>query len=151
MIYRMGAAMMSLLGLFLSAYLYLYKIGRIGTLACGSGGCETVQQSVWSRIGGIEVSLIGILGYAALLTVGLIGLQPRLAGRRWPALLLTGLAGIGVLFTVYLTSLELFVIHAICRWCIGSAVVILGVLAASLLDLRQATASASVAIRDRRS
>jgi uncharacterized membrane protein len=149
MIYRMGAAMMSLLGLFLSAYLYLYKIGRIGTLACGSGGCETVQQSVWSRIGGIEVSLIGILGYAALLTVGLIGLQPRLAGRRWPALLLTGLAGIGVLFTLYLTSLELFVIHAICRWCVGSAVVILGVLAASLLDLRQA--SASVAIRDRRS
>jgi uncharacterized membrane protein len=153
MIYRMGAAMMSLLGLFLSAYLYLYKIGRIGTLACGSGGCETVQQSVWSRFGGIEVSLIGMLGYATLLAVGLIGLQPRLAGRRWPALLLTGLAGGGVLFTAYLTSLELFVIHAICRWCVGSAVIIVGVLTASLLDLRQATVSASglEAIRDRRS
>ena len=45
MIYRMGAALMSLLGLFVSAYLCLYKIGRIGTLACGTGGCETVQLS----------------------------------------------------------------------------------------------------------
>ena len=137
MIYRMGAAMMSLLGLFVSAYLYLYKIGRIGTLACGSGGCETVQQSAWSRVAGIEVSLIGILGYAALLGVGLLGLQPRLAGRRWPAVLLTVLASGGVVFTGYLTYLELFVIHAVCRWCVGSAVIIASILVASLLDLRQ--------------
>ena len=57
MIYRMGAAMMSLLGLFVSAYLYLYKIGRIGTLACGSGSCETVQLSPWSRVAGVEVRM----------------------------------------------------------------------------------------------
>ena len=137
MIYRMGAAMMSLLGLFVSAYLYLYKIGRIGTLACGSGSCETVQQSSWSRFAGVEVSLIGILGYATLLAVGLIALQPRLAGRRWPAVLLTVLAGTGVLFTGYLTYLELFVIHAVCRWCVGSAAIIVSILIASLLDLRQ--------------
>ena len=137
MIYRMGAAMLSLLGLFVSAYLYLYKIGRIGTLACGSGGCETVQQSPWSRVAGVEVSLIGILGYATLLAVGLIALQPRRAGRRWPAVLLTVLAGTGVLFTGYLTYLELFVIHAVCRWCVGSAAIIVSILIASLLDLRQ--------------
>jgi uncharacterized membrane protein len=137
MIYRMGAAMMSLLGLFVSAYLYLYKIGRIGTLACGSGSCETVQLSPWSRFAGVEVSLIGVLGYAGLLLVGLVALQPRLADRRWPALLLTVLAAIGVLFTGYLTYLELFVIHAICRWCVGSAAIIVSVLIASLLDLRQ--------------
>ena len=65
MIYRMGAALMSLLGLFVSAYLYLYKIGRIGTLACGSGGCETVQTSPWSRFLGVDVALIGLIGYAA--------------------------------------------------------------------------------------
>ena len=59
MIYRMGAALTSLLGLFVSAYLYLYKIGRIGTLACGSGGCETVQSSSWSRFLGVDVALIG--------------------------------------------------------------------------------------------
>ena len=64
MIYRMSAALLSLAGLFISAYLYLYQIGRIGSLACGTGGCETVQLSSWSRFAGLEVSLIGVLGYA---------------------------------------------------------------------------------------
>jgi uncharacterized membrane protein len=96
-----------------------------------------VQQSAWSRVAGIEVSLIGILGYAALLGVGLLGLQTRLAGRRWPAVLLTVLASGGVVFTGYLTYLELFVIHAVCRWCVGSAVIISSILVVSLLDLRQ--------------
>jgi uncharacterized membrane protein len=137
MIYRMSAAVLSLLGLFLSAYLYLYKIGRVGMLACGAGECETVQQSAWSRFAGLEVSLIGFAGYAALLAVSLAGLQPPLATRRWPATLLSVLAGLGVLFTIYLTYLELFVIHAICRWCVGSAVIIVAILVVAVLDRRR--------------
>src|SRR4051795_4599484 len=106
MIFRMTAALLSLAGLFVSAYLYLYKIGRIGTLACDTGGCETVQLSSWSRFGGLEVSLIGLLGYAGLLAVSLASLQPALADRRQPAAALAILAGIGVIFTAYLTYLE---------------------------------------------
>jgi uncharacterized membrane protein len=137
MIYRMGAALMSLVGVFVSAYLYLYKIGRIGTLACGAGGCETVQASAWSRFAGVEVALIGVVGYALLVGVALVGLRPAQAARRWPAQLLAALAGGGVLFTAYLTYLELFVIHAICRWCVGSAVIIVGLFALGLLELRR--------------
>jgi uncharacterized membrane protein len=137
MIYRMSAALLSLVGLFISAYLYLYKLGRIGGLACGTGGCETVQLSPWSRVAGVEVALIGVLGYAGLLGLSLAALRPGLAGRRWPAALLAGLAGIGVLFTGYLTYLELFVIHAICRWCVASGFVILAIFAVALLDLRR--------------
>lgn len=137
MIYRMTAALLSLIGLFVSAYLYLYKIGRIGTLACGAGDCDTVQQSVWSRFGGVEVALIGVLGYAGLLLVSLAALQPGLSAQRWPATLLLSLAGIGVAFTVYLTYLELFVIHAICRWCVGSAVIILAIFITALLEQRR--------------
>jgi len=137
MIYRMSAALLSLAGLFISAYLYLYKIGKIGSLACGTGGCETVQLSPWSRIAGVDVALIGVLGYAGLLVLTLAALQPGLAGRHWPATLLAGLAGVGVLFTVYLTYLELFVIHAICRWCVASGFVILAILIVALLDLRR--------------
>jgi uncharacterized membrane protein len=133
---RMGAALLSLLGLFVSAYLYLYKIGRIGTLACGTGACETVQASAWSRFAGVEVALIGMVGYAALLLVSLASLQPALATRRWPSTLLAALAGAGVAFTVYLTYIELFVLHAICRWCVGSATIIVAVFAVALLDLR---------------
>lgn len=137
MIYRMSAALLSLAGLFISAYLYLYKLGKIGSLACGTGGCETVQLSPWSRIAGVDVALIGVLGYAGLLGLTLASLQPGLAGRRWPATLLSGLAGIGVLFTGYLTYLEFFVIHAICRWCVASAFVILAIFIVALLDLRR--------------
>lgn len=137
MIYRMSAALLSLLGLFLSAYLYLYKIGRIGTLACGTAGCEAVQQSSWSRFAGIEVSLIGLAGYASLLAVSLAALRPGLAAQRWPAMLLATLAGIGVAFTAYLTYLELFVIHALCRWCLASAAIIATILMVTLLDIRR--------------
>jgi len=137
MIYRMGAALTSLLGLFVSAYLYLYKIGRIGTLACGSGDCETVQTSPWSRFLGVDVALIGLLGYAVLLVVALLALRSSQVERRPPALLLTGLAAGGVLFTAYLTYLELFVLHAICRWCVGSAAIIVTILVLGLLELRR--------------
>jgi uncharacterized membrane protein len=137
MIHRMTAALLSLTGLFISAYLYLYKIGKIGSLACGTGGCETVQWSPWSRVAGIEVSLVGVLGYASLLVLCLAAIQPNMVHRREPALLLAVLSGIAVLFTLYLTYLELFVIHAICRWCVASGVVIVGIFILSLLDLRR--------------
>ena len=137
MIYRMTAALLSLTGFFVSAYLYLYKIGRIGALACGAGGCETVQQSSWSRVAGVEVALIGVVGYIGLLLVSLAALQPALADRRWPTTLLLGLAAVGVVFTAYLTYLELFVIHAICRWCVGSAAIIVSIFIVALLEQRK--------------
>jgi uncharacterized membrane protein len=141
--YRMAAASLSLVGVFVSSYLYLYKIGKIGTLACGTGGCEAVQTSEWARFLGVEVSLIGLLGYLGLLLVALAGLQPPLEARRSVALLLVVMSGLGVAFAIYLTALEVFVIHAICRWCVGSAVIILLVLLVSLQDLRRAPAGGS--------
>ena len=138
----MGIAMLSLAGLFIAIYMYLYKIGKIGSLVCGTGGCETVQLSPQARFLGIEVALLGIFGYAAMLVLALLGLQPRFRGPAWPSRLLAILAGGAVLFTVYLTYLELFVIHAICRWCVGSAVIILLIFGLSLLDLRRTALSA---------
>ncbi len=147
MIPRMGAALLSLAGLFVSLYLYLYKIGRIGTLACGSGGCETVQTSPWSRFAGVDVALVGVVGYAGLLLVSLAALHGGSTTRRWPPTVLAALAGIGVLFTLYLTYLEVFVIHAICRWCVGSAAIITGIFILALFDLRRAAGRAGGASR----
>lgn len=135
--YRMGMALLSLGGLFVAAYLYLYKIGRIGVLACGTGGCETVQLSHYSRFAGVEVSLIGLIGYLGLLILSLIALQPGATGRRGLSMTLAILSGIGVVFSGYLTALELFVIHAICRWCVGSAVIITLLFLLALLNLRR--------------
>jgi len=131
----MGVALFSLVGILIAAYLYLYKIGVVGTLACGTGGCETVQLSRWARFLGVEVSLIGLLGYLGLFVVALVGLQPGMVGRRSVSVLLVAMSGAGLAFAGYLTVLELFVIHAICRWCVASAAVISLVFALALLDL----------------
>jgi len=136
---RMGAAALSLAGILVSAYLFLYKRGAIGTLACGDGGCETVQLSTHSAFLGVDVALIGLLGYAALLGVSLLGLQPAWQGRRTVGTLLTVLSGAGAGFAAYLTYLELFVIHAICRWCVASAVIITLIFVLALLDRRRST------------
>lgn len=133
----MVAALLSLVGLFVALYLWLYKIGRIGALACGTGACEAVQLSRWSAFLGVDVALIGALGYVGMCIVAVAGLQPRLIDRPGPAALLAGLAGVGVIFSGYLTYLELFVIHAICRWCVASAAIVTAVFVAALLDLRR--------------
>jgi len=134
----MAAAVLSLAGIFLSTYLYLFKTGRIGTLACGSGSCELVQFSSWSTFLGIDVALIGVLGYVALLALSLAVLQSPIGGRPWPSHALLAAAGGGVLFSLYLTAIELFVLHAICRWCVGSAAIITLIFGAALLDWRRA-------------
>jgi len=139
----MGIVLLCLAGLFIASYLYLYKIGMIGTLACGSGGCETVQLSPQSRFLGVPVALIGVLGYALLLVLALLALQLRFAGPAWPSRWLTWLAGAAVLFSLYLTALELFVIHAICRYCMVSAVLIVLIFLLAARELRRGIFSAA--------
>ena len=99
----MGIATLSLAGLFIAIYMYLYKIGKIGSLVCGTGACVTVQLSPQARFLGVEVALIGVFGYAVMLLLALLALQPRFAGPAWPSRLLPVLAGGGVFFTAYLT------------------------------------------------
>jgi uncharacterized membrane protein len=134
---RMGAALAALAGLFVSAYLWLYKLGAVGTLSCGTGGCETVQLSPQSRFLGVEVAAIGVAGYAVLLALTLASLQPRWAGSRRLLEVIALLAAGAVAFTLYLKYLELFVIHAICRWCVASAILIVVFFILILLELRR--------------
>lgn len=125
--HRQAIAVLALVGCFIALYLWLYKIGAIGTLQCGTGACETVQTSPYADLFGIPVAFYGVAGYAMLFAISLGGLAPRVAARRAPTIVLAGLATIGFLFSVYLTYLELFVLHAICRWCVASAAVITGI------------------------
>jgi uncharacterized membrane protein len=133
---RQAIALLALVGFFIAMYLWLHALGYGGPLKCGTGACETVQSSPQAVQLGIPVALYGVAGYLALFIVALIALRPAaLADRKW-TLLLVGLSTAGVVFTAYLTYLELFVIHAICRWCVGSAVVIMVIWIVSLLSLR---------------
>ena len=135
--FRMGAALLSLAGIFVAAYLWLYKLGKIGTLTCGTGGCETVQLSPYSRFMGIEVAAIGFAGYLVLLALSLWSLSPGQARSRSLINALAVLSGGAVAFTLYLKYLELFVIKAICRWCVASAVLIVIFFVLTLLERRR--------------
>jgi len=102
-------------GIAVAAYIAIAQADG-GAPACFSGGsgCETVSRSSHSALAGIDVAVIGVLGYALLLATSLLrGDGARMGGF---ALALTGFG-----FSVYLTYLELFVIDAICHWCVVSA------------------------------
>jgi uncharacterized membrane protein len=133
---RMGIALLSMGGVVLATYLSLYKLGMISELTCAVGSCETVQLSRWATFLGLPVAVWGIGAYLAVLGIALVGLQPAFVGSRVISWLLVGLNAWNVLFSGWLTYLELFVINAICMWCVVSAVLILIIFALSLFDLR---------------
>jgi uncharacterized membrane protein len=89
--------------------------GGAPTCLAGGGGCETVANSSYSHIAGVNVAVFGIVGYVALLlTAFLANDLGRFGG------FAVSLGGFG--FSVYLTYLEIFTIEAICQWCVASAV-----------------------------
>ncbi len=129
----MAVAVLALCGLLVSAYLLLYKLGVFGALVCGAGGgCERVQASDYATLLGVPVAAYGVAGYVVLLGIALYGLradQVALPGAtRW----LAALSALGFLFSLYLLAIELFVIHAICRWCTASGAIITAICAVSV-------------------
>jgi uncharacterized membrane protein len=134
---RQAIVLLALVGLLVATYLWLYKIGVLGQLQCGTGSCEYVQTSRYAELLGVPVALYGVAGYATLLVLGLAGLQPGFAADRRVSVLLAALATVGFGFTLYLTAIELFVLHAICRWCVASALIMTVTWLLSLADLRR--------------
>jgi uncharacterized membrane protein len=138
---RQIIALLALVGACISVYLTLYKLGYIGTLSCSIGSCEQVNTSKWSRLLGAPVALWGAGFYLAVLVAAIAGTQPGLADSRRVSVALVVLSTTGVAFSAYLTALELFVIHAICVWCVTSAVIVLLIWALSLSALNRPGAS----------
>lgn len=132
-----GIVLVGLVGLFVALYLLLYQMGFYGSLLCGAGSCEVVQASKYARFLGQPVPLWGTVWYAGLLVLAFLALGPA-AGKRWVELLLAVVVTGGLLFSAYLTGVELFILHAVCMWCVVSAVltVLLFVLAQPWRTLR---------------
>ena len=141
--HRQAIALLSLVGVFIAVYLWLHRAGVIGALSCGaSGGCETVQTSSYAVMLGLPVPAYGVAGYGMLLGLSLLGLHPRWRGARGVTPALVSLATVGFAYTLYLTYLELFVIRAVCRWCVGSAVVMTAIWVIAMMGMRAARAGA---------
>ena len=125
--YRMAIAVLALIAALVALYLHLWKLGLVGTLNCTSGGgCEVAMLSPWSWFLGLDVALIGVLGYGAILGVALWGSQPDRAWSRGPTLALLALIVPAVLFTIRLKWAEWVVLGTFCPWCFESTVTISG-------------------------
>lgn len=138
MMYRMTIALLALVNSLVATYLHLWKTGRVGTLVCTSGrGCETAQFSSYGSFLGVDVALIGAVGYAALLVVALVSIQPRHIDARRMSVALLALIVPAFLFTVRLKYGEWVVLKVFCPWCFLSAVSITACLILAWLDWRR--------------
>jgi len=115
---------LSALGILVSGYLSVKRLTG-GSLACSRWAqCDTVNNSVYAKIYGVPVAFIGLAGYLVLLGVALAALQTWGPTHRRLLAISFVLALGGVGFSAYLTYIELFVIQAICNWCVASATLI---------------------------
>ncbi len=107
---------LGLIGLGIASYLTYVHYKGLSPICAVGHGCEKVQSSKYAKVSGVPVPLLGLIGYVAILaSLAVRGELARLAT--------AGMAFGGFAFSLYLTYLELFKIHAICQWCAGSAVV----------------------------
>jgi uncharacterized membrane protein len=106
-----------------AVYLLVLKYTQLEALCVGNHGCITVNNSVYSEIYGIPVSLFGILAYLGIAAILLLEPHLKLARENGPLAIFAISLG-GVAFSAYLTWLEFYVIHATCPFCLASATII---------------------------
>jgi vitamin-K-epoxide reductase (warfarin-sensitive) len=125
-------------GIFVSGYLtYVHYSGE--PIYCGgSNSCELVNSSRFAFIGPIPVSALGLAGYILILILSLVKSDEE---RPWPAILIFGLSLIGVMFQLYLSYIEAFVLYEICYWCVSSQIIILIIFLLALPRRMPATSS----------
>ena len=112
---RTIATFVAAFGIGVATYIAIADSGG-GSPVClaGGSGCETVANSTYSHLAGVNIAVFGIAGYALLLGASLLrGDLARMAG--------FGVSLVGFGYSIYLTQLEIFKIEAICQWCVASA------------------------------
>jgi uncharacterized membrane protein len=116
---------LAVLGLGVAAYLTYVEVTTADAICGPIGDCNTVQNSPYAKLFGIlPVGILGAVGYIAILLTWF--LKRNTSGRLSDIapLALFGMSFFGTLYSIYLTYLELFVIKAVCMWCLSSAVII---------------------------
>jgi len=124
---RVALLALAVLGALISAYLTWTHFAGLTPVCTGSGeGCETVQSSRYASVLGIPVALLGLIAYGGLIF--------STALWRETGIYLGFLISlVGTLFSAYLTYLEIFVIGALCQWCLASAAIMVAALVCATL------------------
>ena len=118
-----AALAVSAVGALVSAYLTWVHYAAIVPVCLGGGGCETVQGSSYATVQDVPVALLGLAFFASAAAIVVLG-----GGTARARLALFGLTLAGAIFAGYLGALELFVIHAICQWCVVVALCVVSLL-----------------------
>ena len=118
---------LAVLGALISAYLTWTHFAGLTPVCTGSGeGCQTVQSSRYASVLGIPVALLGLIAYGGLIFSTALWRETGI----YLGLLISL---VGTLFSAYLTYLEIFVIGALCQWCLASAAIMLAALICATL------------------
>jgi uncharacterized membrane protein len=129
---------LALLGAVDAVYLLIYKLTGNPHMCLGNGGCHDVNFSPYSEINGIPVSLFGLAAFLAIVCILFLEGRLKLAKTNGP-LAIFGISLGGVAFTAYLTYLELYVINAICPFCVASAIIITLIFIVAIIRLVKQT------------
>lgn len=119
---------LALFGMAVAGYLAYIETQAVAAICGPVGDCNAVQTSAYAKLFGIPIGVIGMVAYAAVLAVWVWG---RARDHGLPRWLLLAMTAFGVAFSIYLTYLEIFVIRAVCMWCLTSAVVMTALLLVS--------------------
>jgi uncharacterized membrane protein len=131
---RITSIVLAMIGLVDSLYLTWIKLSGQYAICGPVGDCESVNSSSYAELAGIPIALLGAGAYLIMLMV--LVLEPRNdTWAEYGPLAVFGISLVGVLYSAYLTYLELAVIHAICPYCVLSAVVLLLLLVVSTFRL----------------
>lgn len=114
-----ASAALVIIGLAVSVYMTIYKYTGNDGMCLGSGDCSAVNASRFSEVNGIPVAVFGVIGYAAILIVHFYESRNEFL-RRNGTLMIFGMSLAGFAFTLYLIYLEMYVIHALCPFCVTS-------------------------------
>jgi uncharacterized membrane protein len=109
---------LAVIGLGVASYLTYVHYAGIKPACTAGESCTKVQTSKYSELAGVPVALMGLIGYVLILTTLLL---PQSETMRFATMAIT-LGGFG--FSAYLTYRELFSIHAVCEWCVSSAIIL---------------------------
>lgn len=126
---------LAVIGVAVSSYLLTVHWGWWQAVCLGVGDCESVNLSRFSELLGVPVALLGALAYLAIITASLLIARIHFVDNARIGLFF--IAAIGVAFSAYLTYIELFVLHAVCPWCVLSAILILTIAILGFMELRE--------------
>ncbi|MES2305525.1 MAG: vitamin K epoxide reductase family protein [Gemmatimonadota bacterium] len=135
---RHWIAVTALISGLVALYLHLWKLGLTGPLVCSANhGCEIAQMSPWGWFLGVDVALIGTIGYTLIFATAIVGIQPRWINDPRITRILVALIVPAILFTIRLKYAEFVILKTFCPWCAISAVTITTHGIAVLLDRRR--------------